>query len=135
MIVGRKSWSTSMTQPLAYSAVLLSRCHKLAQAPWASVGTLGWSSSSLIPGWANVSLQAQWAHQCHFAASILVLERRRVSVWIVWVGVRKKKEEPVSSSWWSLHFPSNEMHLNDRNLQCDAANCLYLLSGILKLIP
>lgn len=39
---------------------------------------LGWSSNSPIPGWAHVTLQAQCARQCHFAASILVTERRGV---------------------------------------------------------
>lgn len=108
---GRQDWSTFMTQPLAYRAVLLCRCRKLVQAPWASVGLLGWSCSSLIPGWANVSQQAHWACQCHFAASILVSECRGVSGCSVWVGVKKKTEEPVTNSWWSPHFPSHEMHL------------------------
>lgn len=82
---------------------------------WLS-GLLGWSSSGLIPGWANVSLQAQRARQCRSTASILVAKWRGVSVWVFeWES--EKKEEPVASerryvpsTWWSLHFQSSKMH-------------------------
>lgn len=57
---------------------------------------LGWSSASPIPGWPNVSLQAQRARQCRFPASISgrQVERRKwPSVWFgVRVGGEKKRE-------------------------------------------
>ena len=106
---------------------------------WLS-GLLGWSSSGLIPGWANVSLQAQRARQCRSTASILVAKWRGVSVWVFeWES--EKKEEPVASerryvpsTWWSLHFQSSKMHFKQegggRNLQGDTAK----KNGIHKMI-
>ncbi len=79
---------------------------------------LGWSSTSLIPGWAHVSLQAQWGRQCRFAASILVAKWRGVSGWVSeWESEKKKKKGTcckrryVPSTWWSLHFQSSKMRL------------------------
>lgn len=77
----------------------------------------GWSSTSLIPGWANVNLlQPQWARQCRFAASILVSKWRGVSGWVFeWESEKRRrtccKWRYVPSTWWSLHFQSSKMHL------------------------
>lgn len=59
---------------------------------------LGWSSASPIPGWPNVSLQAQRARQCRFPASISgrQVERRKwPSAWfgVRGAGVKKRKRE------------------------------------------
>lgn len=102
---------------------------------------LGWSSTILIPGWANLSLQAQWARQCRFAASILVTKWRGVSGWVFkWESEGKKirtccRRRYVPNTWWSIHFESNKDSFKgggwgQRYLQGDTAK----KSGIQKLI-
>lgn len=100
---------------------------------------LGWSSTILIPGWANLSLQAQWARQCRFAASILVTKWRGASGWVFkWESEEKIRtccrRRYVPDTWWSIHFESNKNSFKagggQWNLQGDTAK----KSGIHKLI-
>lgn len=68
-------------------AICSGRRHKSARTAWANGGPLGWSATSLVPGWAIISPSGP-------SVSLLF--------WSPSEGeVQERVKEPAPSTWWS----------------------------------